>query len=99
MSYRLLPEAQKEVTDAEAYYERERRGLGKRYAKGVRETIREVAAHPTFSSQIRPGFWFRSVKKFPYIVIYTIEEQGILVVAVAHERREFGYWQDRLPTP
>jgi len=94
-----LPEAKTKITDAEEYYERERRGLGIRFVRAVRATIREIAAHPTFSSQIRPNLWFRGVKKFPYLVLYTIEEQDILVIAVAHERREFGYWQDRLPTP
>jgi toxin ParE2 len=99
MSHRLLPAAQTEIAEAEEYYENERPGLGTKFAIVVRNTLREVAAHPTFNSLLLPNIRFCRVKKFPYIVIYMIEEQGILVIAVAHQRREPGYWKDRLPPP
>jgi plasmid stabilization system protein ParE len=99
MNHRLLPAAQTEIEEAEEYYERERPGLGTKFATAVRTSVREAAAHPTFNSPLAPNIRFCRVKKFPYLVIYTIEEQGILVIAVAHQRREPGYWKDRLPTP
>jgi len=34
---------------------------------------------------------------FPYAILYTIEPDSILIIAVMHLRRKTGYWRDRLP--
>jgi hypothetical protein len=36
---------------------------------------------------------------FPYAVLYTIEADYILIVAIAHGKRRPGYWRHRLTTP
>jgi hypothetical protein len=36
------------------------------------------------------------VPKFPYSIIFSIEPEFILVVAVAHAKRKPGYWHDRV---
>ena len=36
------------------------------------------------------------VRVFPYGVLYTIEPDFILIIAVAHAKREPGYWGHRL---
>jgi toxin ParE1/3/4 len=36
---------------------------------------------------------------FPYAVRYTIEADYILIVAIAHGKRQPGYWLHRLTTP
>jgi len=36
---------------------------------------------------------------FPYGVLYTIESEFILFVAVMHCSREPGYWKRRVPAP
>ena len=36
---------------------------------------------------------------FPFAVLYTIEQDFILIVAVMHWSREPGYWRDRLDKP
>ena len=33
---------------------------------------------------------------FPYAILYTIEPEFVLIVAVAHCAREPGYWKERL---
>jgi hypothetical protein len=33
---------------------------------------------------------------FPYAVLYSIETDYVLIIAVMHCRREPGYWRDRL---
>jgi plasmid stabilization system protein ParE len=37
------------------------------------------------------------LRRYPFSVIYRIEPQRILVVAVAHAHRRPGYWTSRLP--
>ncbi len=38
----------------------------------------------------------RVIQRWPYGVLYTIEPEFILVVAVMHGSREPGYWKRRL---
>lgn len=35
------------------------------------------------------------LRHFPYTVLYEVFEQTVTVLAVAHQRRRPGYWQDR----
>ncbi|WP_143854013.1 type II toxin-antitoxin system RelE/ParE family toxin [Nostoc sp. 'Peltigera membranacea cyanobiont' 210A] len=35
-------------------------------------------------------------RKFPYGILYTIEEDRVLILAVMHCSREPGYWKERL---
>ncbi|WP_293161759.1 hypothetical protein [Okeania sp. SIO2C9] len=36
------------------------------------------------------------MRKFPYGILYTIEDNFILILAVMHCSREPGYWKDRV---
>lgn len=36
---------------------------------------------------------------FPYMLIYTIEESEIIVLAVAHQHRKPNYWKNRRGAP
>ncbi len=36
------------------------------------------------------------LQRFPFSVVYRIEDQRILIVAVAHARRRPGYWKARV---
>ena len=33
---------------------------------------------------------------FPYLLVYRSTGVGVQVIAVAHGKRRFGYWRDRL---
>ena len=37
------------------------------------------------------------LKRFPYGVIYHLDEQEILVIAIAHLHRKPEFWRNRLP--
>ena len=39
------------------------------------------------------------LRRYPFSVIYRVESQRILIVAVAHGHRRPGYWKSRLPMP
>ena len=36
------------------------------------------------------------LQRFPFSVVYRVEERRILIVAVAHARRRPGYWRSRI---
>jgi plasmid stabilization system protein ParE len=95
MRFSFHPEAETEFNEAIDYYEDKDRGLGYDFAIEVYATLQRIAAFPkawpTLKDEIRRAL----VKRFPYGVLYVIEEQEIKVVAVMHLHRNPGYWKHR----
>ncbi len=96
MSHRFHPEAAAEFAEAVQFYQERSRGLGRRFAKEVRAAIIRVVANPDRWPILEAGVRRCLVSVFPYAVLFTIEADFILILAVMHGKREPGYWRDRL---
>lgn len=96
MELKISNFAQKELEDSIFFYELEHRGLGRRFKDEVRSTIdRIIKFHKAWSverGEIRKCF----VHKFPYKVLYSIQKDIIVVLAIAHQHRKPDYWIDRM---
>lgn len=96
MKYRFHPEAASEYEDAARYYARQTPGLEIRFIECVEAAVAGVADSPSqwalFEDDIRRCL----VHVFPYAVLYTIEADEILIVAIMHCSREPGYWHVRI---
>jgi plasmid stabilization system protein ParE len=93
---RLLAVAERELRDAVVFYERQVRHLGRRSAAAVRAARREIAESPQRRPTIGPGVRRLLVQDFPYALIYRIETEDIVVIAVMHLSRRPGCWAARL---
>lgn len=87
--------ARQELEDAARYYELEYSGLGSRFKEEVRRAALRIAAYPQAWSIERGDVRKCLLHKFPYKLLYSVEEDHILVIAVAHQHREPDYWVDR----
>ena len=47
-----------------------------------------------FEEEVKTGI--KLITKFPYKIIYSIEEDYILILAVAHQHQKPDYWIDRI---
>lgn len=87
--------AKLELDDAIAYYELEYTGLGRKFKEEVKTGIKRVIQHPKAwsieSGDVRKYLFH----KFPYKLLYSIEKNHILIIAVAHQHRRPNYWIDR----
>jgi toxin ParE1/3/4 len=96
MKLEFHPEALAEYQDAARYYANCQEGLELRYMDCVETAIRKVVAEPErwrkFDGEIRRCL----TSVFPYAVLYTIEPDYVLIIAVMHCHREPGYWKKRL---
>jgi plasmid stabilization system protein ParE len=54
-----------------------------------------IGQFPQWAPEILPGIRKRVLRKFPYSLIYTIERDELLILAVAHHSRRPGYWAGR----
>jgi len=97
MKYRFHPEARFELLESISYYEGCQEGLGGRFFDAIDQAVQKVVRYPDrwrkFDGDVRRCL----VRVFPYVLLYTIESDSVLIVAVMHCSREPGYWKDRIP--
>ena len=96
MNIRFLNLADHEVDDAVVWYNEQVNGLGREFLDELDRSVRLVKSFPEASTEIEPGIRRCLMARFPYSLIYGIDQQTIVVVAVAHLHREPRYWADRL---
>ncbi|MDH4245310.1 MAG: type II toxin-antitoxin system RelE/ParE family toxin [Nitrospira sp.] len=87
--------ATRELEDAVRFYELEYVGLGRRFKEEVRKTALRVAEYPKAWTIERGEVRKCLLHKFPYKLMYSVEEDHILVIAVAHQHRKPDYWVGR----
>lgn len=85
-----------ELNDAVAFYELEHPGLGARFKKEIFLTLKRIIQYPTAWAMERNEIRRCLVYKFPYKILYSVEKDCILILAIAHQHRKPDYWIDRL---
>ncbi len=98
MNIRFLDLAQREVDDAVAWYDEQEpeENLGLDFLDSLDRSLRLIKSFPKAATEIEPGIRRRLLARFPYGVIHGIDEDTIVVIAVAHLHREPRYWVDRI---
>ncbi len=96
MRYEFHPEALGEYAAAARYYEGCHEGLGLRFVSNVEAAIHQIAAAPERGRLIEQDVRRCLTKVFPYAILYTVEPECVLIIAVMHCHREPGYWRSRI---
>lgn len=96
MKIEFLPEAKAELDDAIEYYELQVKGLGATFKSIAKSTVKRIATFPTAWTEIRPNIRRCIMHKFPYNVLYSIEKETILIIAISHHHRYPNYWDNRV---
>lgn len=96
MSFRFLAPAEAELIEAISYYLAIRPELGARFEQAVAEAIRSAVAHPERGAPRSKSTRRCLVKGFPFAVVYRANALGVLIVAVAHQRKRPAYWTGRI---
>ncbi len=99
MNVRRLPGVDEEVIEALYYYRAIEFRLGSRLVEEFEAVIRRIVHFPKGWKPIAPNLRQCGLKGFPYVVIYTEDDEEIVVVAFANTHRRPGYWRDRLESP
>ncbi len=95
MKAEFHPAASDEMIETAAYYENKVPGLGKAFIIEVERIVGILREQPETGQRIEMEFRHILLVRFPYSLIYRIEQERLWVVAVAHQRRRPGYWQER----
>ena len=97
MKVRFLKLAQFEVDAAVAWYGSQSAGLETQFLDNLDMAVRRIAAYPFSYVEVEQGLRRCLFSRFPYGIIYGMDTDTIIVVAVAHLHREPRYWLDRMP--
>ena len=99
MRWEFHPEALEEYREATLYYVERDPALALRFVEAVEDAIRRIVESPERWRVLDEDVRRCLTRVFPYGVLYTIEPDFILIIAVMHCSREPGYWKRRLATP
>jgi len=99
MRYDFHPEALEEYQQAAFYYAQHDPGLALRFVEAVEETIQRILDAPARWRILDEDVRRCLTRVFPYGVLYTVEPDFVLIVAVMHCSREPGYWKQRVARP
>lgn len=94
---RFVAEAIAELDSTVSHYETLKRGLGSRFMEEFNESLSRILEFPDAFQVIEkapPGAEVRSVnlRSFPMKLVYMVEKETLVVVAVFHLHREPEYW-------
>jgi len=96
MGVRILEAAELELDEAVEYYDAESPGLGDEFLVEFIKSVERISNYPNawhpFSKVTRRCL----LNRFPYCIIYYIEDDTINVIAVACLHRKPQYWKNRL---
>jgi plasmid stabilization system protein ParE len=91
-----LDDAVTELEDAALYYGDIDGELGKRFSAAATKALNEIEERPKmyrlFDGKARKA----RIMRFPYAIVYWLDENTIHIICVMHLHREPGYWHSRL---
>ncbi len=90
------PEARDDYREALAWYRDRSPRAAERFEGEVERVLGLVSTKPAMFPAYDEGHRFAMLHRFPYSLVYEVQEGRIFVVAVAHSRRSAGYWQGRI---
>jgi toxin ParE1/3/4 len=93
------PEALVEMREAAAFYEDCQHRLGRSFLEAVEVAVAEIEKQPLMWRKVKGRFRRYLVQRFPYGLIYTVQEDVIYIAAVMHLKRKPDYWVGRQLIP
>jgi len=83
------------MTEAAIYYDAARPGLGGDFLDDIQYAIGAVRHQREIGTNIGYGFRRVLLRRFPFSVVYFVNDGEVVVAAIAHHRRRPGYWFER----
>jgi plasmid stabilization system protein ParE len=92
---RVTAAADLELNEAADYYDQESAGLGGAFLDAVEHAVVQLAEYPESAVTLRDAVRKQLLVKFPYALLYSVRDDGVRILAVAHQMRRPFYWRGR----
>jgi plasmid stabilization system protein ParE len=95
MTVHHLLEAEVEILEVVTFYQERSGDLAADFYKEFKRAREEIATFPEFWGLVGGGYRRKLMDRYPYGIIYKVEGEEILIVALAHTSRHPEYWKGR----
>ena len=90
------PDAEKEFLEAIVYYEERQENLGYDFALEVYDAIQRALDFPEAWPKLKNEIRRSLVRRFPFGLLYSVEEDHIYLTAIMHLHKHPDYWSNRV---
>ena len=97
MNSAFHPEAKEEFLAAIDFYNESVSGLGAEFAAEIQAAVALVEAFPRMWPEVSFEIRRCLVRRFPYALLYAVENDLAMIYAVMHTKRDPDYWKHRRP--
>ena len=87
--------ARVELVEAQAWYEREAAGLGRRFRLAIDALIERMSDNPRQFPTVFRNVRRALLRRFPYSLFFVVEDDALIVIACFHASRDPSHWQER----
>ncbi len=95
MKYVFHPDALAEYAEAVKCYATQNSQIAQAFINSIEDAVYRVRESSDRYPEIDEDIRRCMVRKFPYTILYSIEQDYLLIIAVMHCSREPNYWKDR----
>jgi plasmid stabilization system protein ParE len=91
------PQVRTDIVEAARWYEGQAEGLGADFLRSVDLAIATVQHNPLQYQQVYRRVRRARLRRFPYVVVYDVSGDDIVLLGCFHGHRDPKSWQDRVP--
>lgn len=91
----FLPEARDDIEKARRWYEDRRPGLGDEFLLAVEAQCAAIDSHPLSYPLVYLDGRKAWLRRFPYIILFYVHDDTVVIVSVHHTSRDPRHWQQR----
>ena len=92
----LLSGTKSDLREASRFYDAERPGFGDIFLTRFHQALSQVRDYPFTAPVIYKQYRKMRLEQFKHSIVYSVEANKIVVVAVMHNRRNPDYWKRRI---
>jgi plasmid stabilization system protein ParE len=87
--------AESELNEIVQYYESHLKGLGNAFLSEVERGVKLILQNPESGPRIYKVVRRKTIRRFPYSIMYSISSNSIRILAIAHHKRRPTFWRKR----
>jgi len=91
--------ARRQIYEVAVSYARERRVLGVDFVESVYGAVDLIQVFPRIGARVNDRYRKLVLQRFPYVVIYSIEQGRLRITAISHQRQDPDGWRHRAEEP
>ena len=90
------PEAMEDLLLAYNWYLERSEIAARGFEIEIERTFLNIRTSPQSLPKYSDGLYKSVLKRFPFTIFYRIKKGAVFVIAIAHQKRQPGFWQKRM---